>query len=682
MNSIIDAQRIPHGSILGLNYSGMHDTAIAIVSGQGDPIFAVSLERVSRRKQDGRWPGPLLEAIPWDRIESVAVSVDQTYSPLGEDYVSKIHPLPLRNLDSGNRSHGAEFLQALESISREKTFVPHHLSHASSSFWGAGFTDALCLVYDGGMCNESWFGGVYQASTTDGISPIDQFSALHYANITYLYSIVTAVLGFTPLKHEGKITGLAAFGRATSACREVLEQWLMEPERIHGLFRWEGMYDKLAAPMLRVDIDLRARLKHELGQFSREDVAATVQEMAERHVLDILGNIQRQGALGKNICLSGGLFANVKINQRVSRFGFENIFIAPPMTDDGAALGAAWQLASRLPGFRPHRLTSMYLGPAENPSDSRDVVEKLGIKYTAPGDHAKAIATRLAAGKIVAIFVGASEFGPRALGNRSILAPATESNVNQTLNARLDRTEFMPFAPIVRAEDAAEYFNIQEGEKHACQFMTLTVDCTERAKQDCPAVVHVDRTARPQLVTGETNPLVYQVLGEYQKLTGKMALVNTSFNIHEEPIVCSVEDALRGFFEAGLDCLYVEGVGVVELEGNEVVQVKYLRSKIKSQAESLHLSQDQIAELSQRSRVLDASLAAHGDKLARCEGELRTAHEAIGVLGGDNQKLQNEVEALGKELQGLYASKSWRYTLPLRKTMSGVKWISSRLRQP
>jgi len=663
MNSIFDLRIIPSGSVLGINYSGQHDTSI--VSPDGKPVFAVSLERISRKKQDGRLPTPLLEGIPWDRIAKVAISVSEIYTPPGENYVSKIHPLPLVKSNEQVHLHPPEFLSVFDDIPCEKIFVPHHLSHAASSFWGSGYTDALCLVYDGSMSNESWFGGVYQASITNGIIPFDQFNKLHYANITSLYTAVTAVLGFTPLKHEGKITGLAAYGQPNSACRALFEQWLTKPELIDGLMQWHAAYDKHIAPALTVYPPVRNSLIKQFASFSREDMAATVQEMAELHVLDILKNMQLQGLPKKNICLSGGLFANVKINQRVAEFGFENVFIAPAMTDDGTALGAAWQVASSFPSFRPRKLDSTYLGPSVSKPDSLNIIEKLDIKYSNSSHCAKDIASMLASDKIVAICTGASEFGPRALGNRSILAPATNNNVNQTLNARLDRTEFMPFAPIIRAEDADEYFNILESERYACQFMTITVDCSEKAQQDCPAVVHVDRTARPQLVSQETNPLVYLVLGEYKKLTGKMALVNTSFNIHEEPIVCSADDAFRGFFEAGLDCLYIEDVGIIELADNSAVQISYLCSKIKSLSTSLAG-----ASSDAKARIDELNLSSHHwFTVAQAQAQ------QMDELKQSSHHWKTATEQLHRELQSIYASKSWQITSPLRKVMLTVKQV-------
>jgi len=164
---------------------------------------------------------------------------------------------------------------------------------------------------------------------------------------------------------------------------------------------------------------------------------------------------------------------------------------------------------------------------------------------------------------VVARFNGRMEFGPRALGNRSILYHASDHSVNDWLNKRLDRTEFMPFAPATATEDAEACYLGIRGAEHAAQFMTITFDCTEKFKRECPAAVHVDGTARPQLVTRESNPSFYRILREYAKLTNINSVINTSFNMHEEPIVCTPDDAVRSFVRGHLDYLAI-GPFIVE----------------------------------------------------------------------------------------------------------------------
>ena len=575
-------QNIPNGSVLGINYSGMHDTSIALVTPEGEPIFAVSLERITRIKQDGRLPALLLEGIPWKRISKAAISVTESFNA-AKNSSNSILPLQVANPINHDLSHGSDFYKILNQIPCETVFVSHHLSHAASVYWGSGFKNALCFVYDGGMSNENYFGGLYDASLKDGITSLEEFNALHYANVTRAYTAVTAILGFSPLKHEGKITGLAAYGKPNQNFRQELESWLQNPSRLDGLLHWSHVYDEKTPPQLVVNEAVANNFRAATSQFSREEMAATVQELAEHHILEILQNASRRGWTKDNICLAGGLFANVKINQRVADFGFKGLFVAPPMSDDGTALGAAWHAISDQKRFSPKTIKSMYLGPSYKASYIKTALDNIGIKYKSTIDPAKEIATLIANDAIVAIFQGACEFGPRALGNRSIFAHANNPDINATLNKKLSRTEFMPFAPIVRHEDAEACFDILESVRHACEFMTVTVNCTDEMNVACPAVVHIDGTARPQLVSQEINKLAYEILSHYYNLTGKRALVNTSFNVHEEPIVCSPEDALRGFFESGLDYLYLEGVGLVDRNENLKIEIQYLREKINNQ---------------------------------------------------------------------------------------------------
>ncbi|HEX7071247.1 MAG TPA: carbamoyltransferase C-terminal domain-containing protein, partial [Rhodothermales bacterium] len=185
-----------------------------------------------------------------------------------------------------------------------------------------------------------------------------------------------------------------------------------------------------------------------------------------------------------------------------------------------------------------------------------DVLQKYpDLTYSRPTDLAESVAEELAQQRIVARFDGAMEFGPRALGNRSILYHCGDKSVNDWLNHQLHRTEYMPFAPICLYEDADEYFILREGEKRACEFMTLVVACTDKMRQLCPAAVHVDGTARPQLVKRSLNPGMHAILTAYKQRTGIGCLINTSFNMHEEPIVRTPEDAISAFLQSRLDTL-------------------------------------------------------------------------------------------------------------------------------
>ncbi|HIM07624.1 MAG TPA: hypothetical protein EYG49_03675 [Gammaproteobacteria bacterium] len=578
MNQIKLPKNIPQGSVVGLNYSGMHDTAMALVSPDGEVLFALSLERLSRVKQDGRCPNVLLEGMPWNKISTVALSVAKEYQPqLGGK--SKYHQSPLSEENSVSRGHEDAFMEALSFIPVEKKFIEHHLSHAASAFWLSGFSNASCLVYDGGMANEDWFGGVYDATQEQGVTVVDQFNANKYSNIAHLYTAVTVLLGFSPLKHEGKITGLAAYGVPQQACIDLLEVWLADASKLGALMAWENVYDPVKLPALTVNSLRVIELQQLLVNYSREDIAATIQHMAEEHVMGILKNMQSRGDARGNLCLAGGLFANVKINQRASELGFNEVFVAPPMSDDGSALGAALHVVSSGPSFKQNMQCSMFLGSCYSRQEVESALTQRKINYQTPDQPAIALAKLLAEGNTVAVFQGASEFGPRSLGGRSILANADDVSINADLNKKLNRTEFMPFAPMCLEEDAHWLFKNISKVKHAAEFMTVTVECSDEMAELCPAVVHCDKTARPQLVSKQNNALIYDALKEYKKLTSKPALVNTSFNVHEEPIVLSPNDAIKGFFETGLDALFIEGC-VVKLRENTHQELEHIRAKL------------------------------------------------------------------------------------------------------
>jgi carbamoyltransferase len=200
----------------------------------------------------------------------------------------------------------------------------------------------------------------------------------------------------------------------------------------------------------------------------------------------------------------------------------------------------------------------VYGGPGYGPAEIRAAIEAHGLTYEVVDPIEPRIAQILAEGFVVARFEGRMEFGPRALGHRSILYAAKDPSVNDWLNRRLKRTEFMPFAPSALAENSTECFEAVNGAQHTAQFMTMTFDCTPFFRKNCPAAVHVDGTARPQLVIREEAPSYHRIIDEFRRITGVPAIINTSFNMHEEPIVMRPEDAIRAFMEGHLDYLAIE----------------------------------------------------------------------------------------------------------------------------
>jgi carbamoyltransferase len=255
------------------------------------------------------------------------------------------------------------------------------------------------------------------------------------------------------------------------------------------------------------------------------------------------------------------------------------------MTDDGTAYGAALDILAQQNKLGKFSLDTMALGPAFDAAAVRSALEEAGLRWTTVNDPAKDIARLLADNKIVAVFAGRMEYGPRALGNRSILGSASDSAINNALNAQLNRTEFMPFAPMTRSEDAAACYENIAGAEHAAEFMTITFRCTPYLKQSCPAVVHVDGTARPQLVVKEKNPFIHAIITAYKELTGRPAIINTSFNVHEEPIVCTPQDAIAGFLDSGLDYLYFDTGQLLSFADNHEAALRHHQNKRRNRSQ-------------------------------------------------------------------------------------------------
>ena len=252
------------------------------------------------------------------------------------------------------------------------------------------------------------------------------------------------------------------------------------------------------------------------------------------------------------VALCGGVFANVRLNQKISTMaGLDELFVFPHMGDGGLCVGSALLQAKAT----PRKLDHVFLGPASSEAEMERALRAAGLSPSRPDNLAEAIATVLAAGGVVGRCTGALEFGPRALGHRTLYAPAHPASLKDSLNAKLDRFEFMPFAPVVLSDRVADWMVVPAAVRHAAGFMTVAVDATERMKEACPAAVHVDGTARPQLADDDVHADMAAILRAYEARTGIPVLINTSLNRHEQPIVHAPADAVAVFLEARLDAL-------------------------------------------------------------------------------------------------------------------------------
>ena len=291
---------------------------------------------------------------------------------------------------------------------------------------------------------------------------------------------------------------------------------------------------------------------------SKADIAAGLQHHIEDNV-EKLVEYYLTSSCEKNLCVSGGLFANVLLNRRLQllarRYGGD-FYVFPHMGDGGIAAGSAmlrsWEINgySKLPKHK-----SMYLGPEYGSDWIYTALLNNSVEcIETPDNYAERVAELIMQNKIIGHIAGRMEYGPRALGNRSILYNASEKNASDILNKRLNRTEFMPFAPMILDTYASKYLSdYQEADELLSEYMTGCFKCTEEMIRQMPGVIHVDKTSRAQVVKSERNSLIYSILTEYEKMSGIGGIINTSFNAHEEPIVCTPEDAIKSMRSGMVD---------------------------------------------------------------------------------------------------------------------------------
>ncbi len=445
-------------------------------------------------------------------------------------------------------------------------FVPHHIAHHASNWFTTNKKIALAISLDG---RGDALSGLVSICKKNKIKPIHEISSFN--SIGHFYSAITVSLGFKAVRHEGKITGLAAFGTPNKQLLKKYNKLIWFNSKTgsiySSLFTGAG-YGPYPWANFNIYID---KINFVGSSYSREDVAATAQFHLERVVRQFVSYwVMKTGI--KDVQLSGGVFANVKLNQKIANIkAIKSLTIHPGMSDCGISLGAALYINGKKPKFNQK---NYYLGPHKS-KDIENTISKYKIRAYKPKNISKIVATKLSEKKIIARYSGSSEYGPRALGNRSILFHAGDPKVNKFLNKKLSRTEFMPFAPVTILDDLKKSYvipkntDISESMKH----MTITVNCTEYMKKFCPAVIHIDGTARPQIISKDQNSAYYNILKEYKKITGIGTLVNTSFNMHEEPIVETPNDAIRAFILSDLDFLilgdyFIEKNDLTHLRGN------------------------------------------------------------------------------------------------------------------
>lgn len=442
---------------------------------------------------------------------------------------------------------------AISELGRPVTWWSHHLSHA---LWGAvtgGTDDCAVLVMDeqgGRSATTIWH---YRDGRLRLRRRIDFPNSLGL-----FYAAITDYLGFQPFADEWKVMGLAAYGRTgldvtpllavTDSGYQVDGRGLLG-RHPHDHARLESLF----GPRRRPGDELTDR---------HRDLAFAAQAATERAVL-ALARSARALTGCNSLCLVGGVALNCKANGLlVERGPFPAVIAPPAAADDGSAAGAAYAAQYRLgPYPRCEPLRDARLGTEWSSGQIEPVLANCGLRYRRLDDPERGIAAHLAERRIVARFEGRAEFGARALGARSILAHPGEARMRDRVNAAVKyREDWRPFAPVILAEAGSRYFR----HFRPSPFMTLTFPALPAAREQAPAVVHADGTARLQSVDASDDPSLWRILARFEELTGLPILLNTSFNLRGEPIVNSPHDALRTFYTSGLDVLVMGGFEIVK----------------------------------------------------------------------------------------------------------------------
>ena len=583
--------------VLGLS-AFYHDSAAAIVR-DGVIVAAAQQERFSRKKNDSAFPADAaaycLDAagVTLDEVDHVGfydkplLTFDRlletylSFAPAGLESFVKAIPVWVKEkvLQKNLIVTGLNGLERGTLDPDKILFGFHHHSHAASAYYPSPFDSAAVLVMDG---VGEWATTSYGVGRGRDLKLTDEIRFPH--SLGMLYSAFTYYLGFKVNDGEYKVMGLAPYGEPKYA--DLIREHLIDL-RDDGSFHLNMDYFNYCTGLTMTN-DRFAEL---FGGPRRDpaepptqrhmDLARSVQEVLEDAVLALVRHLHEKTG-EKNLCMAGGVALNCVANGRIAREGpFDNIWIQPAAGDAGSSLGVALAIANaktdgqRLPRVNgTDAMRGAYLGPEYSDGEIRKTLESFGAAFEEMADDTlfPFVAGRLAKENIVGWFQGRMEFGPRSLGNRSILGDPHSAAMQQTLNLKIKyRESFRPFAPAVLYEDVGEYFDLDT----ASPYMLLVSDVTQDklldlspqdqaktgfdklgvVRSDVPAITHVDNSARVQTVHMETNPSFHRLLTSFKKETGRGVLVNTSFNVRDEPIVCSPEDAYKCFMATEMDVL-------------------------------------------------------------------------------------------------------------------------------
>ncbi len=548
---------------LGINYSQMHDSSACLVR-DGELLFAVAEERLSRLKHDAGFPQLAIRAC-LDFARAKPGDLDEVcfgWQPPGplyrhdlKCYLTGRQPLTYFNLLNSTRyflsmlhqNGGAKrFAHRFGPVKARMRFVDHHLAHALSAYAYSGFGEAAVVIMDGRGAWEAtsiWHG-------RDG--RLDHVLTIPWPNsLGLFYAEFTDYLGFQKFSDEWKVMGLAPYGQPGVNLSEFIHlddspYWVNARLLGESASGSNAGIAAMLGPARAPESEIDGRHKN---------IAYAVQDACEAAMMNLV-RLAVEKTRCRNVCLAGGVALNSKANGKIAASGLvERIFVQPAAADDGVALGAA--LAPYLDdgGRVPNRaMRHAYLGPSFDDAAIETTLRTYKIRHTRTDDPAKTAAELLAQGKILGWFQGRMEFGPRALGSRSILADPRDPEMNLKVNNAVKFREWWrPFAPSMLAEKAGDYIESATDSP----FMILTAQVRPEKRGVIPSVTHVDGSARPQTVEKEINPLYWRLIHEFGQRTGVYVVMNTSFNLRGEAIVHTPTDAIRTFFSSGMDALVI-----------------------------------------------------------------------------------------------------------------------------
>lgn len=447
-------------------------------------------------------------------------------------------------------------------------FFPHHLCHAASAFYCSGFDESLVITNDGvGEIDSS---ALYYI---DGKGNIEQLASVQLPHtLGGFYASVTEFLGFRPYMDEGKTMGLAAYGKPNAEIENVFSEIIQVEEgefsyTVNPRYRYSGSrnYGKKFTDLMVEKLGKPRAYGNSAMEAPYPDIAYAAQKKLEQALLEQVRYASKLG-ISDNICFAGGSHMNCKANGMLGETGlFTNWFFQPAASDNGVPLGAAMlarrEFTQKEPFVSP--LKHLYFGPSFTDEEIEAVLKRCKLTYRKSENIAKEAASLIADNKIVGWFQGRMEVGARALGGRSILANPLDPDARDHVNKHVkNREAWRPFCPSLKLEGFKRMFDTPI---ETSPYMIIACSIEETFGDVLPSCVHVDGTVRPQTVDKTINPLYWQMLDEFEKITGHPIVVNTSFNVQGEPIVMRPEEAVRCFFGSGMDALAI-GSFIVEKE--------------------------------------------------------------------------------------------------------------------